>query len=64
MTPSLRNFWKIIRTSSSFIGEIFMIDLTSHWPLMRERTKPSWGEKERFVSAWSGDRRAPEPSRR
>ena len=31
-----------------------MIALTSHWPLIRERTKPSCGEKERCVSAWRG----------
>ena len=33
------------------IGEIFVMDLTSHWLLMRERTNPSWGEKVRSVSS-------------
>src|SRR5262249_34274246 len=50
MTPSFRNFWKIMRTSSSFMGEIFMMDFTSHWPLMRDSTKPSAGVKGRSCS--------------
>src|SRR5262249_25999840 len=49
ITPSRKKWWKIIMTSSSFSGEIFMIDLTSQWPLIRDRTKPSCGEKVRSV---------------
>ena len=29
--------------SSSGIGQSFRIERTSHWPLMRDSTNPSWG---------------------
>ena len=36
---------KISSASSSAIGQSFRIDCTSHWPLTRESTKPSWGSR-------------------